>query len=151
MITLFIIALVFVLVRTVIRFRYQKQFLLDDAFLYFGVICLCAAVGLLMQFSEAMYMSEALNMASVSYELDDLQLLSQFDKYSDVYLALTYTTLFSVKLSFLFFFRILVRRVRKMAIYWWTVLAITIVAWPVSIVAAVAPSCPVFGVASCIV
>lgn len=135
-----------------IRFRYQKQLFLDDVFLYFGVICLCAAVGLLLQFSEAMFMSESLITAHKgSYVRSKGGLLIQLNKTSDAYLALTYTTLFSVKLSFLFFFRILVRRVRKMAIYWWTVLAIMIVAWPVSIVAAVAPSCPVFGIAICIV
>lgn len=150
MITLSVIALVFVLVRTVIRFRYQKQFFLDDAFLYLGVICLCAAVGLLVQFSNAMYLNQAIN-TGTGYPMIESSLLAQFDKNSDVYFALTYTTLFSVKFSFLFFFRILVRRVRKMAIYWWTVLAIMLVAWPVSIVAAVAPSCPVFGIGSSMV
>lgn len=152
MITLLIIAIFFVFVRTVIRFRYQKQFLLDDAFLYFGVICLCVAVGLLLQFSEAMYATENYIITGEGeYRANRVSELARFDKNSDAYLALTYTTLFSVKLGFLFFFRILVRRVRKMAIYWWTVLAIMIVAWPVSIVAATAPSCPVFGINSSMV
>lgn len=69
-------------------------------------------------------------------------------KISDAYFALTFTTLFFVKLSFLLFFRILIRRVHKMTIYWWTVLAITMIAWPVSIVAAAAPSYPAFGASS---
>ena len=140
------------LARTVIRFRYQKQLSLDDAFLCFGVVCLSAAVGLLMQFSETMYMNEAFRTTGIyATKANWESLMLQFNKTSDAYLALTYTTLFSVKLSFLCFFRILVRRVRKMAIYWWTVLAIMIIAWPVSIVAAVAPSCPVFGIPSGIV
>lgn len=138
--------------RTVIRFRYQKQLLLDDVFLYFGFICLCAAVGLLMQFAKTMYMNEALRTTGLSDENVNWQShMLQFNKTSDAYMALTYTTLFSVKFSFLFFFRILVRRVRKMAIYWWVVFAIMLIAWPVSIVAAVAPSCPVFGIYSSIV
>ena len=137
--------------RSVIRFRHQKQLLLDDVFLYFGVICLCAAVGLLMQFSETMYMNEEMKTTGLSTTKANWKShMLQFNKTSDAYLALTYTTLFSVKLSFLFFFRILVRRVRKMAIYWWVVFAIMIVAWPVSIVAAVAFSCPVFGITSSI-
>lgn len=49
------IALVFVLVRTAIRLRYQKRLLIDDVFLYLGVICLCVATGLLVQFSSAIY------------------------------------------------------------------------------------------------
>lgn len=147
MVTLLIIALFFVFVRTVIRFRYQKQFFLDDVVLYFGVICLCVAVGLLLQFSEAMYAAEDYVITSAS-GYNRWSELARFQKNSDAYMALTYTTLFLVKFSFLLFFRILVRRVRKMIIYWWTVLAIMIVAWPVSIVAAVAPSCPIFDITS---
>lgn len=106
-------------------------------------------MGLLMQFSETMYMNQALRTTGLSTTKANWESrMVQFNKTSDAYLALTYTTLFSVKLSFLCFFRILVRRVRKMAIYWWAVLAIMVVAWPVSIFGAVAPSCPVFGITS---
>ena len=128
-ITLFTIALLFLLARTVIRCRYQRQLLLDDIFLFFGVLCLCAAFGpLMLLFFHGEYT------------------WSDINKIYDAYFTLTYSTLFSVKLSFLFFFRNLLRRAQKMIVYWWTVLAIIFIAWPVSILAAVAPSCPIFGV-----
>lgn len=42
-----------------------------------------------------------------------------------VFLVLTHTTIFAVKFSYLFFFKRLIRRVRKLKIYWWTVTLIT--------------------------
>ncbi|MCJ1352881.1 MAG: hypothetical protein MMC33_002865 [Icmadophila ericetorum] len=52
-----------------------------------------------------------------------------FEKLNDGFLVLTYTTIFSVKLSFLLFFRHLINRALPMTAYWWSVTMITIVAW----------------------
>lgn len=126
-----------------IRYRVQRQLLLDDIFFFLGVLCLCAAFGLLIKLADFMYSIEPIYTLNMP--------MDRFNEIGDAYMALTYTTLFSVKLSFLLFFRILVRRIRTMIVYWWTVLAITCIAWPVSIVAAVAPSCSIFGSLSSIV
>lgn len=139
----------FAFARTIIRYRVQKQLLLDDIFFYLAVLCLCAAFGLLVQLADIVY-SDSQSYFDEHGDTVYWGAQPDFDawnfyKISDAYMALTYTTLFSVKLSFLLFFRILVRRIRTMIIYWWTVLAIMCIAWPVSIVAAVAPPCPVFG------
>lgn len=40
------LAIIFVLARTVIRLRLQKRLLVDDAFLFLGVVSLCASVAL---------------------------------------------------------------------------------------------------------
>ena len=135
----------FVFARTIIRYRVQKQILLDDIFFYLGVLCLCAAFGVFVQMADFISWEQQLDPNGLIKVAAFTRRLNQFSKNSDAYMALTYTTLFSVKLSFLLFFRILVRRIRKMIIYWWTVLAIMCIAWPVSVVAAVASPCPVFG------
>ena len=129
-----------------IRFRYQKQFFLDDACLYFGIICLSAAMGLLVKFSESLYLNEALITHSLNIKMSSNHQLSflQFHALNAAYLILIYTTIFFVKFSFLLFFRILVRRFKKMMVYWWTVLAIMIVAWPVSFIAGAILPCPHF-------
>lgn len=132
-IALFAIALLFVFVRIVVRYRYQKQLHLDDVFLLVGILCLCASFGLFIY------------IINYFFKKSHVLFASEPDKILDAWMAMTYTTIFSVKLSFLFFFRILVRRVPKMMFYWWTVLVIMFLAWPVSIVAAVAPSCALFG------
>lgn len=54
-------------------------------------------------------------------------------------MVLTYITIYFVKLSFLIFFRILVRRDHKMMIYWWTTFAILIIALFFSLVMAIIP------------
>lgn len=101
-----------------------------------------------MQFADVMFFKEMWD-ENESDIRHDMSLVINFRKTSEAYMVLSYTTLFSVKLSFLLFFRILVRRVRIMIIYWWTVLAIMFVTWLVSIVAAVVRSCPIFGTPDC--
>ena len=134
-----------------IRLRYQKKLSVDDAFLYFAVICLCAAVGLLWSFTEAMYFNQALflNNQTPDFPSNYQALLDflehRFHKTSAAYLILAHTTIYSVKFSFLFFFRVLIRRVRKMIIYWWTIFAIMIVAWAVTLVVDILP-CPYFDI-----
>ena len=147
----FILAILSVLARTTIQLRYKKKFSIDDAFLYFAVICLCAAVGLLWSFTEAMYFNQALFLSSATpdfpsnYEALLDFLAHRFHKTSAAYLNLAHTTIFAVKFSFLFFFRLLVRRVPNMIIYWWTIFGIMIVAWAVTLVVDILP-CPYFDI-----
>lgn len=150
-IVFFIFAILSVLARTAIRLRYQKKLSIDDGFLYFAVVCLCAAVGLLWSFTDAMYFNQALFLSTQTPDfpsnfqalLDFLE--HRFHKTSAAYLILAHTTIFSVKFSFLFFFRILVRRVQKMIIYWWTILGIMIFAWVVTLLVDILP-CPYFDI-----
>lgn len=144
------VAFVSVFARTVIRLRYQKQLFIDDLFLYFGVVCLCAAMGLLVEFSDDLYLDEALKTNHLPMILPSnyLTRMFRFQKTQDAYFVLLYTTISCVKLSFLFFFRILVQRVRKMIIYWWTVLFIMIVAYIPCIVVGIFLPCPHFDTAS---
>lgn len=146
----FAIALSFVFARTGIRLRYQKRLFIDDIFLYFGVICLCAALGLYLEFSKDMFLNEALMTKPLQTKLpsDYLSIWIRFHKMSASYLALTYTTIFSVKFSFLFFFRTLTQRARQMVIYWWMVLFILVVTWIITVVA-VDFVCLDFGIGSC--
>lgn len=141
------IALVAVFARTVIRLRYQKRLFVDDVFLYIGVVCLCVALGLLVQFSESMYVIGIFLATDLDLDLENLYSF-QFSENSGAYMILTYITIFFVKFSFLFFFRILVRRDHKMIIYWWTVFAIMIVTFPVSVIIVVVPFCNVFHLSS---
>ncbi|KAL9618969.1 MAG: hypothetical protein Q9160_006363 [Pyrenula sp. 1 TL-2023] len=55
----FIICLLSVFARFYIRLRIQRQIGVDDAFLLFGTGCLIAAVGLLFNYVDKMYMVEA--------------------------------------------------------------------------------------------
>ena len=108
-------------------------------------------MGLLVDFSKVVYFMEAVITNSLETELppDFLSILFRYHKTSVTYFVLAHTTIFAVKFSYLFFFHILVRRVRKMMIYWWTVLAILVVAWAVTISVSIFLPCPYFDIRSC--
>ena len=59
-------------------------------------------------------------------------------------LELSWTSIFAVKFSFLFFFKTLVNRIRLMTILWQAVVAATTVAWVVGCLCAIM-ECPYFG------
>ena len=106
-------------------------------------MCLCASEVLLWQsaggiFARSMTLTNSYEHSSSTYNFYGS------DEVGGVYMILTYITIYFVKLSFLFFFRILARRDRKMTVYWWTVLAIIIITLLVSIVIVVVPLCQIF-------
>lgn len=102
-------------------------------------------MALLFLLTPSIYLVEALitNHASLDIPSDFLQQSFQFQKLSDAYLVLTYNTVFAVKFSFIFFFRILTSRVRQLRIYWWVVAATTGVVWAYGLVG-VFITCPYF-------
>lgn len=149
-IVLFVFAVIFTVGRVAIRLRYQKTLAVDDAFLIFAVVCLCAAVGLLFAFISSMYLIEALitNDPNATITSDIFDQVESFRKLSTAFLVLSFTAIFAVKFSFLFLFKALIRNVRKIKIYWWTVLVTTAVVWAFGVVEFFLP-CPSFGPESC--
>jgi len=144
-IALFVLAIVGSIARIAIRLHYQKRLYIDDAFLSLAVICLCASIALLFLLTPSMYLVEALitNHANLDIPSDFLYQSFQFQKLSDAYLVLTYNTIFAVKFSFIFFFRILTSRLRQMRIYWWVVAATTGVVWVYGVIG-IFITCPYF-------
>lgn len=142
--------MIFTIGRVVIRLRYQKSLAVDDAFLIFAVACLCVAVGLLFAFISSMYMLEALitDDPNAIVPIDILDQVQWFRKLSTAFLVLTFTTIFAVKFSFLFLFKALIRNVRKIKLYWWTVVLTTTAVWAFGVVENFLP-CPTFGPKSC--
>ncbi len=107
-------------------------------------------MGLLIRFTPDMYMIEALIMKLPTAETS-LDLLAQWiwlNKLNAAYAMLTWTTLFSVKFSFLSFFRRLIKGLPEKMIYWWIVTVITTVVWAFGVVIVFLP-CPYFSLRSC--
>ncbi|MCJ1466527.1 hypothetical protein MMC07_005147 [Pseudocyphellaria aurata] len=79
---LFALSVLLVLARTTLRLRYQKRLFIDDAFLFFAEICLCASVGLLYDFADSVFLNEAfiVNPSAVVFPPDSLNLVFQFNK-----------------------------------------------------------------------
>lgn len=74
---------------------------------------------------------------------DFLIRISKLHRISTALIILSYTAICAVKFSFLFFFRILVRRIPGMLKYWRLVVVITVIAWVTGSIGAVFP-CPYY-------
>lgn len=130
-VVLIVLAILGAIIRVAIRLRYQRRLYVDDGFLFFAIICLCVATGLMYEVIPSMYLVEAVltNDPDTSLPSNLFAESLLFQKLCDGFLVLTYNTIFAVKFSFLFFFRTLIRRVHSMLVYWWMVAVLTAVVW----------------------
>ena len=149
-IVLVALAIIGAIIRVAIRLHYQRRLYVDDGFLFFAIICLCVATGLMYEVIPSMYLVEAIltNDPNISLPSNFIAEPLLFHKLSDGFLVLTYNTIFAVKFSFLFFFRVLIRRVHSMLVYWWMVAVLTAVVWAYGVIG-VFLTCPYFDIRSC--
>jgi hypothetical protein len=152
---LFALSIIAAIVRTTIRTRSQGRFLLDDYLLLFGYVTLTAGTTLLYIILDDVYwyMGLILNPNSPSTfqafaAPDFFDLVKSFQQLTFAFVALTWTTIFAVKLSFLLFFRQMVNRLRNVIIYWWIVVGVTLVSYCYC-VAGIFIACPHFGLEAC--
>ena len=72
------------------------------------------------------YLQQNVQSGAQAPPADLIQQLLKSVKIQDAAVVLLSVTIFAVKLSFLAFFRSLIRRLRKLEIWWWCVLAVVI-------------------------
>lgn len=138
------VAILLAAARAVIRFRRFRRFFADDAFLFFATVTL--VIGTILFYIDVPEIYTQINVEDgTEYPPADFvqQLLSD-DKYLVTCAVLLWLTVFGVKFSFLLFFRQLIRRIRKLVLWWWIVFAILI---PASLlcICQVFIACPAFG------
>lgn len=117
--------------RILIRLRQKKRLFVDDGFLLFGLACLCVATAISWRYLGSMYLIEAMitGMSDVELPPDIIDRSLEFHKMVECALCLAWTCVFSIKFSFLFFFRSLIERVGTFTPYWWTVVTLSIIVW----------------------
>ena len=132
-------------IRLYIRLHVQNHFGVDDGLVVFGVLLLIAAMGMLYHFVDMMFMSEALALGDKDIELsfNVIQDALSFKKWATISLITTWVAIYTVKASFLVLFRKLVDRIRPLIIYWWFVVAYTIVLGLYGVTTYIVP-CPNF-------
>lgn len=125
------ISVVLILVQLFIRIHTRRKLYLDDYVLLFGLACLGAASYLGFTHSRAIFVHQATRIRpKIVATIGELMEQQNSLKILDSFLALIWTTTFSVKLSFLIFFKQLIDRVsRRILIYLWTVVVFTVVSW----------------------
>lgn len=134
------------IMRLALRIFTRRRLYLDDYILFFGLACLTAATYLVYSFSHLIFLSNAVRLDPlVAPTLSETTKLINSLKIIDSFLALIWTTTFAVKLSFLVFFKQLIERVsKKITIYYWVVVGVTILTW-MFLVSEAFILCPYFG------
>ncbi|KAL4801044.1 hypothetical protein BDV19DRAFT_352616 [Aspergillus venezuelensis] len=117
------LAVLGVLLRCFIRFRVRKsRIAADDAFLLLAFALLIASMVIMYQeVIDRMYVAYALliGVEGVVPPADWRDMSSKFHLWSSICLTLVWLSFSAVKLSFLFFFKTLIDRLRSWVIYWW--------------------------------
>ncbi|KAL8917236.1 MAG: hypothetical protein Q9208_008075 [Pyrenodesmia sp. 3 TL-2023] len=112
--------------RVAIRARLNRKVYVDDGLFFFAVVTLIA--GTIMTYIDIPYIYLQQNVQSGARKppADFIRQLIYSVKIQDAAVVLLSSTIFAVKLSFMAFFRSLIRRLKKLEIWWWCVLFIVV-------------------------
>lgn len=120
------VAVLVAIARVAIRAKLNRRIYVDDGLFFFAVVTLVA--GTIMTYIDIPYIYLQQNVQSGAREppAHFVQQLIHSVKIQDAAVVLLSSTIFAVKLSFMAFFRSLIRRLRKLEIWWWCVLFIVV-------------------------
>lgn len=105
--------------RAFVRIHHLKRINADDYFFFFAIAALIAGAGLFFAFIGTSYIVLAVSEGRTLPPPNFMQKMENAARYALFAQLLSWTTIFSVKISFLFYFWALVNRLYKMEIWWW--------------------------------
>ncbi|KAI9650536.1 hypothetical protein NHQ30_000552 [Ciborinia camelliae] len=131
------VSLLFVIGRIAIRLRSFGRLWLDDGFVVVGWICILISTIIWHFEAHSLFLSAAIASGQMS-PLDDPTYATDTEHYlrsSVAVIILFYTSLMTIKLSFMLFFRRLLSGVHEktLLVQWWSILAAILAAWLVCI------------------
>lgn len=129
----FALATLFVAFRTWVRIQQFRRLFVDDGFVFLGWTLVLATTIMWHYFAGAMFMNNAVARGAERAPDDYVQRSETFLTGSAAIIFFFYSTLWSVKLSFLFFFRRLYVNVSSWMKYWWVIFAIVVATWAVCV------------------
>ena len=139
------------MLRTILRLHYRKRLFVDDGFLIFAVLVASASLGVYFKFMDSLYLTATVENGRIPQAVSVEAMKSaglDLHKFASVYIELTWTCTFAVKLSFLAFFKSLISRVPSMELVWRCVVGMTIISWVVVLVVSML-ACPHFDERAC--
>jgi hypothetical protein len=127
------VATIAVAVRVMVHIHKRRRLFVDDYFVLFATACLLVETGILYHILDTMYVETMLAKDPMNIFLftrsQVLELLP-FLKWNNIYMSFAWTANYAIKVSFLAFFRVLLRDVsRRLNWYWWLVLWFTLASW----------------------
>lgn len=124
---------VFVVLRLYLRWHGPRRLFWEDAFLLFAYVLSPITAALWQWAAKDMYYTLNVEAGLAAYETDFLERLRRWLIVNLVVELFFYSSLLSVKLSFLFFFKRLGSKVQGQKYVWWPVLGFSITAFLVSL------------------
>lgn len=134
--------------RVFLKLHYRRNLDVDDYFLLFGTICFIAATGLYYSMMDGLYISLLLGTEpELIVLLTPAQQIALFTGQLKMHAAfhfLVSTSIFAVKIGFLYFFRKIVQMRSRQYLFWKIVVLITVI---FSLYFMIIPfiACPIFG------
>lgn len=92
---------------------------MDDYFFFIAVLALIPGAALFYSYIGPSYEAEVITGGNTLPPPDFIQRIEDAATYATAAQLLCWTTIFSIKFSFLFYFRALVNRLYKMEVLWW--------------------------------
>ena len=117
--------------RICVRLKFFRRLYIDDALVIAAWLMTVANAAIWQAAIEPLYLTVAITSGQVAMPPPDY-VTTTFFVYTHSQFAtivLYYTSLYTIKLSFLFFFRILGDKVRRQQIIWWSALAFVVAAY----------------------
>lgn len=118
--------------RGVIRVVAKRRFGADDSFVLLATAALVVAWVLLLRMLDSLYITEALNdhPTEFSITLTEISGVLDISKWSEIFVAMAWTSIFAIKGAFLCFFHILIRQLsRSLNLYFWFIVFFCTTSW----------------------
>ncbi|KAH8650378.1 hypothetical protein BGZ60DRAFT_437137 [Tricladium varicosporioides] len=127
----FAISVIAVSGRVAVRLAIQRRLFVDDYTLLFSLASLGAATGIIYMFDWLIYVANILKYDStVLPTVSDLKALENAQAINYSFLALMWSTVYSVKLCFLVSFKILIKNVsRSIEAWYWFTVSLVVIFW----------------------
>ncbi|KAH6617463.1 hypothetical protein F5144DRAFT_633690 [Chaetomium tenue] len=133
----FALAILSVLARAGFRLRARQALALDDYLVFAAATLLSGGTGLLYNICDNLYLSSAIHLdPSIALHLESQSVAGLVDAVRGYrsYLAIAWTTISLVKLSFLAFFRQRIGQTPNIRLHYWSLVALTVISWLLCVV-----------------
>jgi hypothetical protein len=109
-----------------VKLHKNRRLEIDDGFLVLALCCAVAAWVFVWLMRDLIYLQMEMVLGMTEIELEDIESMTVYFKWYNASMVLTWFAVYSVKLSFTFFFRKLISGGRSLEIYWWAIIGVLI-------------------------
>lgn len=109
----------------ILRWRRERTLYIEDYLVVYSVLAAGACAAVAWSIKDQMYLQIYVGLKQVAPPDGFLDSMLVFEQRIQACSSIIWSIIYAIKLSFLYFFRRLVSRVRHLKIQWWWILSIT--------------------------